>query len=853
MGRIGGVTRLVAGSAAVTLLVAGAVATGMSPAAAVTPVCGEGLGQAMCLTMSIASTAGSGADVTLPLGGGGAAPDMTDVYVNWGDGSPVVGPLATGAPFPSHTYASTGTYTINVSGTYLQSFGNYDSTWAGAARLTAVTSWGDLGLEVMDSAFLGATALTAVPATLPSSVISLYDLFDGATSFNGDISGWDTKNVDEMSFMFYGASAFNADISGWDVRNVNNFLNIFSGASSFNRSLAAWQVTQHLPYSPIITLDGSGMSPANYSASLEGWASQTGTNVEVQGGPDYFRTVSEARTILIGRGWTITDGTAVTPPCGDGPGQAMCLTMSITSTAGTDADVTLPLNGVYSTVFVDWGDGSPVVGPLSNLGPAPSHTYASAGTYTVNVSGGELGGFGNEGSTWTGAGRLTTVQSWGDLGLGALNSAFRDATSLTAVPATLPSSVNSLYETFNGATTFNGDISGWDTTNVTEMSKMFDSAPTFDRDISGWDVSSVTNMFSMFTSASSFNRPLGAWKLRSGVSIGFISSGMSSASLSESFRGWAGQLPGATGVTIDGIGWYSADAAPARALLLSRGWTIRYFALVTVGINNLPASPKVGGSFVPTMTTASNGAKSVTSSTPSRCTVNAITGRVTFVAVGTCTLVAHVAASSDWERVTGAAQSVTVAAGAPAVARSVAGSPRDSAVAVSWQAPSSTGGASITGYLVTASPRVGTATRKCSATAAQRSCRVSGLTNGAAYRFTVKATNSAGRSSTSGASAAVVAGAPTAPRSLVVSFPVAKTARVRWVAPLSIGSGAVTSYRVRWCTSAGVCSAWSVRSLTPRAATVADRVKGTRYRVDVQARNASGFGVIASASFTQGK
>ena len=30
-----------------------------------------------------------------------------------------------------------------------------------------------------------------------------------ASSFNGDISNWDTSSVKRMSFMFYGASKFN--------------------------------------------------------------------------------------------------------------------------------------------------------------------------------------------------------------------------------------------------------------------------------------------------------------------------------------------------------------------------------------------------------------------------------------------------------------------------------------------------------------------------------------------------------------------------------------------------------------------------------------------------------------------
>ena len=46
-------------------------------------------------------------------------------------------------------------------------------------------------------------------------------------------------------------------------------------------------------------------------------------------------------------------------------------------------------------------------------------------------------------------------------------------------------------------TPFNGDISGWDVSSVTNMEDMFHNTP-FNGDISGWDVSSVTNMAYMF-------------------------------------------------------------------------------------------------------------------------------------------------------------------------------------------------------------------------------------------------------------------------------------------------------------------------------------------------------------------
>lgn len=60
---------------------------------------------------------------------------------------------------------------------------------------------------------------------------------------------------------------------------------------------------------------------------------------------------------------------------------------------------------------------------------------------------------------------------------------------------------------------FNGDISKWDTSKVTNMEGMFKNSK-FDGDISKWDVSNVTNMNSMFSN-SNFNGDLSKWKLSS--------------------------------------------------------------------------------------------------------------------------------------------------------------------------------------------------------------------------------------------------------------------------------------------------------------------------------------------------
>jgi len=49
-------------------------------------------------------------------------------------------------------------------------------------------------------------------------------MFEGATAFNQDLSGWNVANGQSFEGMFEGATAFNQDLSGWDVAHGDSFV-----------------------------------------------------------------------------------------------------------------------------------------------------------------------------------------------------------------------------------------------------------------------------------------------------------------------------------------------------------------------------------------------------------------------------------------------------------------------------------------------------------------------------------------------------------------------------------------------------------------------------------------------------
>ena len=73
------------------------------------------------------------------------------------------------------------------------------------------------------------------------------------------------------------------------------------------------------------------------------------------------------------------------------------------------------------------------------------------------------------------------------------------------------SAIKNMRELFNKFKTFDGDISEWNVSNVTDMAEMFNGSD-FDGDISKWDVSHVTDMTDMFRS-SKFRGDIRGWNV----------------------------------------------------------------------------------------------------------------------------------------------------------------------------------------------------------------------------------------------------------------------------------------------------------------------------------------------------
>jgi hypothetical protein len=199
-------------------------------------------------------------------------------------------------------------------------------------------------------------------------------------------------------------------------------------------------------------------------------------------------------------------------------------------------------------------------------------------------------------------------------------------------------------------------------------------------------------------------------------------------------------------------------------------------------------------------------------------------------------------ASNYWVDVTYAVPTPGQVTGATA---SAAG---QSSANVSWSAPAS--GGPVTSYKIT--PFVGSTAQTpkvITGSPPATSTKVTGLTTGTTYTFTVQAINANGAGPASAQSNAVTpaaAVAPTAPTA-VAAQPASSSARVTWALPDSDGDSPITGQTVTPYIAATAQTPVQV-SASATSTTVTGLTNGTSYTFKVSATNSVGTGAQSAAS-----
>ncbi len=115
-----------------------------------------------------------------------------------------------------------------------------------------------------------------------SNMTDMSFMFQGASAFHEDISGWHTENVENMTYMFRGASSFHSDLSKWNTGKVKDMSRMFFEASSFNSDLSCWDVSK------VENMSHMFYEASSFTSDLSNWSVGSVTDMS-----NMFRGASE--------------------------------------------------------------------------------------------------------------------------------------------------------------------------------------------------------------------------------------------------------------------------------------------------------------------------------------------------------------------------------------------------------------------------------------------------------------------------------------------------------------------------------------------------------------------------------
>ena len=309
-----------------------------------------------------------------------------------------------------------------------------------------------------------------------TKVTNMGDLFTRNTTFNADISSWDTSNVTNMEAMFASATAFNQDIGSWDTSKVTDMNEMFGGASAFNQDIRDWDTSN------VRDMSAMFYGTTVFNQDLTSWCV---TNI-----------TSEPADFAFNSGLTGDNkplwGTCGSPIYLDKNG------VTIKAYSSAAVGVTGTINGIVYTVV----DDSTIANEMAN------GNYNLCTTKVTNMTGDTNGTF----NFFNDANFNSDISFWDTSQVKDMEAMFSGAIKFNQdIGSWNTSSVKDMSGMFGGATAFNQDIGSWDTSNVTSMQYMFYAATAFNQDIGRWDTSMVQNMQAMFTDAINFNQDLKSW------------------------------------------------------------------------------------------------------------------------------------------------------------------------------------------------------------------------------------------------------------------------------------------------------------------------------------------------------
>ena len=268
-------------------------------------------------------------------------------------------------------------------------------------------------------------------------------------SNNLDLSKWNTANVSSMYYTFSN-STLDQNIGSWNVSKVSSMSGIFND-SSFNQDIGGWNVTK-------VTDVYGAFQYSSFNQDIGSWDISNANMT-------YMFQDSSFNQDLRFFTWDMNTAIAYDDMLDNIDPANHWMTDASTAFLGAEKDY------IGSSIF-----------------QTDAEFQLALTTWVDNSSAADLS-YGNI-TTWNTA--LVTDMSY------AFN---RTAKAYASIDGS------------QNLTSFDENIAGWNTGNVTNIARMFEYCSEFDQDIGSWNVSKVTDMTATFRYCSKFDQDIGSWNV----------------------------------------------------------------------------------------------------------------------------------------------------------------------------------------------------------------------------------------------------------------------------------------------------------------------------------------------------
>ena len=390
----------------------------------------------------------------------------------------------------THTYSSSGTYTISISGK-INGF-QFNNT-GDRLKLLDVSDWGNLKLTT-SNVFYGCSNLNFTAINSPIIETTSFNLmFFNCTNFNSDIDHWDVEKVLTFNQTFGNCNSFNKSLNSWNMCNTTSISQMFRISRSFNQDLDNWD-TRSIINMGYCFQDTAGLSPFN--GNITTWDTRNVENLIsfLNGCRQFNQDISK---------WKVHKVTNFFQTFN------FCVSFTYSLTDWRVKSCINMVNFLSEATLFNSDISSWDVSNVTDMG----YMFNSTPNFDSDLSSWDVSNVTNMSGMFRRASVFDSDLSFWDVGsVSNMQLMFNSATNFNQDLSSWDvSNVINMNGMFNSATNFNSDLSSWDVSNVTNMSGMFRIASVFDSDLSSWNVSNVTDMQLMFELTSNFNSDISSW------------------------------------------------------------------------------------------------------------------------------------------------------------------------------------------------------------------------------------------------------------------------------------------------------------------------------------------------------